>query len=132
MKSHKTELRVRYEETDRMGVVYYAKYLIWFEVARTELFHKLGLPYTQLEAQGVRLMVASAACNYKAPATYDDLVTVETEISEVKNTSLAFTYKVSRGETLLATGSTTHVFTDTRGKPMRIPGKVKEVLTVSS
>ena len=132
MKDRETTIRVRYEETDRMGVVYYANYLIWFEVARTEFFRRLGLPYTELEKEGVRLMVVEAKCAYKSPATYDDLITVKTRITKMKNTSLVFLYDLYREKTLVATGESTHVFTDEKAKPVRIPGRVKEALNASA
>ncbi|NQU95853.1 MAG: acyl-CoA thioesterase [Candidatus Omnitrophica bacterium] len=129
----KTQIRVRYQETDRMGVVYYGNYFTWFEVARTEYFRELGLPYTRLEKEGIRLMVADAKCTYKSPATYDDLLTIETQVVNIKNTSLSFSYKIYRDEkTLISLGESTHVFTDERGRPTRIPAKVKEVLNVSA
>jgi acyl-CoA thioester hydrolase len=129
MKTHKTDIRVRYEETDRMGVVYYANYLIWFEVGRTEFFKMLGMSYRDLEDKdGLRLMVVESKINYKAPATYDDLVSIETTIGNIKNTSISFSYKVYRDNTLLAIGDTAHVFTNKGGKPIRIPGKIREKL----
>lgn len=131
MKTHKTEIRVRYEETDRMGVAYYGNYFTWFEVARSEHFRKLGLPYTELEEKGLRLMVADTKCAYKTPVTYDDLIDVETEITNMKNTSFVFLYKIYHKRCLVATGESTHVFTDVKGKPVRIPEKIKVALSVS-
>jgi len=131
MPQHSVDIRVRYKETDKMGVTYYANYLVWFEVVRTELFRKLGMPYTNLEKEGIRLMVVEAHCKYKSPTTYDDLVKVEVEISDMKNTSISFSYKVYKDKKLAATGETVHVFTDKNGKPMRIPEKVKNVLSAS-
>ncbi|MBL7156810.1 MAG: acyl-CoA thioesterase [Candidatus Omnitrophica bacterium] len=128
---HKTAIRVRYAETDRMGVAYYGDYFTWFEVARTEHFRRIGLLYTELEKEGIRLMVVSAKCTYKAPATYDDMLHVESEITNVKNTSLSFTYMVYRQSTLVATGGTDHVFTDEKGKPIKIPERAKEILNAS-
>jgi len=126
---HRAAIRVRYEETDRMGVVYYANYFVWFEIARTEYFRKRNLSYRKLEEQSqLHLMVVDAYCDYKAPATYDDLVFVETNIEEIRNTSLKFVYKVSRDSVLLATGRTTHVFTNKSGKPIKIPEEIKEAL----
>ena len=130
IKTHKTDIRVRYEETDRMGVVYYANYLIWFEVARTELFRTLGISYRELEDKnGLRLMVVESKVNYKSPATYDDLVSVETSIERIKNTSIVFSYKVYRENKLLATGETAHAFTNREGKLIRIPDNIRGKLT---
>ena len=128
--THKIELRVRYEETDRMGVVYYGNYLVWFEIARTEFFRALGILYRELEEKdGLRLMVAQAECVYRSPATYDDVVTVQTDISEIKNSSLSFSYKVFCGARLLAAGKTSHVFTNKEGRPVRIPDGVRKAIS---
>jgi acyl-CoA thioester hydrolase len=132
MDTFETKIRVRYEETDQMGVVYYAKYFVWFEVARTEFLRKLGLSYSRMEEEGYRLMVVDACCKYKAPCRYDDLVGVQTWISDMKNTSLVFEYKVSLDKTLLASGRTTHVFTDLSFRPVKIPLKLKETLKTTS
>jgi len=121
---HETEIRVRYEETDRMGVVYYGNYLVWFEIARTEYLRSFGISYREIEEKGLYLIVAEANCQYKSPARYDDLVTVKTWISEFKNTSLKFEYKVRVGERLVATGETVHVFTNKEFKPTRIPEEI--------
>lgn len=132
MRTHKISVRVRYEETDRMGVVYYANYFVWFEIARTEFFRDTGLSYRDLEEKKeIRLMVADAKCSYRSPATYDDLLVVETRLAKLKNTSLAFYYQISNESVLIATGETTHVFTDKKGKPIRIPQGVRNSLTAS-
>lgn len=128
MKSVKTDIRVRYQETDNMGVVYYGNYFTWFEVARTEFLRSLGLSYRELEEKGMFLMVAGASCRYKAPARYDDTVTIETCVSDVRNSSMKFDYKISIGALLIATGDSTHVFTDHSFKPIRIPDEVKKRL----
>lgn len=110
-----------------MGVVYYANYLVWFEVARTEYFRALGLVYRKLEEKGVYLMVASAACQYKSPARYDDVVKIHAWVPELKNSSLKFTYKLSVGERVIAEGESVHVFTNKAGKPTRIPEEVRSL-----
>jgi len=127
MNARSTDIRVRYQETDNMGVVYYANYLVWFEVARTEYLRSMGLVYKKLEEKGIYLMVASVSCKYKSPAKYDDTVTVETWIEDVKNTSLRFVYKLSVGERVIATGDSVHVFTDKNKKPVRIPEEIKSL-----
>ena len=124
-----TEIRVRYEETDRMGVAYYGNYFVWFEVARTDFFREIGFPYVDLEKKGFRVMVVEASCSYKSPATYDDLLKVETKIRNIKNTSLDFIYKIHRDKLLVASGETTHVFTTSGGKPTKIPEDLKKSLT---
>ena len=127
MNTRSTDIRVRYQETDNMGVVYYANYLVWFEVARTEYFRSMGLVYRKLEDKGIYLMVASVSCKYKSPAKYDDTVTVETWIEDVKNTSLRFVYELSVGGRVIATGDSVHVFTDKNKKPVRIPAEIKSL-----
>jgi len=127
MNTRSTDIRVRYQETDNMGVVYYANYLVWFEVARTEYLRSMGLVYRKLEDKGIYLMVASVSCKYKSPAKYDETVTIETWIEDIKNTSLRFVYKLSVGERMIATGDSVHVFTDKNKKPVRIPAEIKSL-----
>ena len=124
-----TELRVRYKETDRMGVAYYGNYFTWFEVARTEFFRASGFPYEAIEKNGFRVMVVKATCSYKSPVTYDDLLKIETNIRNIKNTSLDFIYTIYMGKTLVARGETTHVFTNENCKPVKIPEELKRPLT---
>lgn len=128
MRTHETKIRVRYQETDNMGVVYYANYLVWFEVARTEYFRSLGLSYRKLEEGGAYLMVASAACKYRYPARYDDVVKIKSCVPEIKNSSMKFEYKLYAGERLLATGESVHVFTNKACKPIRIPEEARRLL----
>jgi len=121
--THKTELRVRYEETDQMGVVYYSNYLVWFEVGRAEYMRSLGTSYKEFERRGVRIVVAEAYCRYESPAHYDDLIIVRTRLSEIRSRSLKYIYTVVRkaDEKQLASGYTTHVFVDKNGKSLKIP-----------
>lgn len=127
MKNFSTEIRVRYQETDNMGVVYYANYFVWFEVARTEYLRSLGLLYTRLEEKGFYLMVASTSCQYKSPAKYDDVVRIETWVPEIKNSSMKFAYKLFIGERLVAIGDSVHVFTNKSAKPGRIPEELRSL-----
>lgn len=129
---HESVIRVRYQETDNMGVVYYANYFVWFEVARTEHFRSLGIVYRELEERGIYLMVASATCQYKAPARYDDLVRIQTCIPEVKKSSFKFGYKLFVGDGLIATGESVHVFTGKSGRPTKIPDEVMGVITAQA
>lgn len=129
MNGCRTDLRVRYQETDNMGVVYYGNYFTWMEVARTEHFRKMGISYKAIEDKGAFLMVASAGCRYKSPARYDDIVTIESAVAEIKNSSLKFEYKISVGSRLVASGESVHVFTDRSCKPMRIPAEIKAALS---
>lgn len=127
IKAHETEIRVRYQETDNMGVVYYANYLVWFEVARTEYLRAFGIAYTDLEKKGIYLIVASASCRYRSPARYDDIVRIKTWISEKGRTSLKFEYKIHVAERLIATGESVHVFTNKSFKPTRIPEEIEKL-----
>jgi len=131
MKKHSIEFNVRYAETDRMGVVYYAGYFIWFEVGRTEYLKSLGLSYREIEEKhDIYLMVAGAECRYKSPATYDDKIKLYTWISSIKNASISFEYEAFVGERLAAAGKTVHVFTDKNYKPTKIPTSFRDKLNV--
>lgn len=127
MRIHDFEIRVRYQETDNMGVVYYANYFIWFEVARTEYLRSLGISYKELEQKGMFLMVAEANCQYKSPAKYDDIVTIKTWVPGISNSSLRFAHKISIGQKLIATGESVHVFTNRHGKPVRVPDCIRDL-----
>jgi len=126
----KIELKVRYAETDQMGVVYYANYLVWFEVARTEYFRKLNVLYSDLEKKGIYLVVAESNCKYKASVKYDDAICVRTRLNYVKAGSLEFGYEIFQGDKLVATGRTAHVFINRKRKPIRIPLEVARVLKI--
>ena len=109
---HETTVRVRYAETDQMGVVYHSNYLIWFEVGRVELMRALGFDYKLMEINDdTFIVVADAHCRYHSPARYDELLTVRTSILEAKNRTLKFGYELFRqsDSKLLATGHTIHV-----------------------
>ena len=110
-----TRLRVRYSETDQMGIVYHANYLVWFEVGRSELFRELDLPYTQFEEQGLGLAVIEANCRYRKPSRYDDELVIITGLDHITSRSARFYYRVYREESLLAEGKTVHVFVNTEG-----------------
>jgi len=125
------EYRVRYGDTDKLGVSYYANYFVWFEAARTEYFRALGLPYTECERKGYFLPVVEASARYFAPSTYDDLVVVRTSVSEIGRTSLRFEYRTFTKSTqkLLATGYTVHVFVDRDLRPTRVLPEVEKIVT---
>ena len=123
------QLRVRYQETDNMGVVYYANYFVWLEVARTEYLRAGGISYRQLEEKGVYLMVVSASCQYKYPARYDDIVRIQSWVSNVKNSSLKFEYKLFVEKRLIATGESVHVATNLSCKPIRILEELKKLIS---
>lgn len=107
---HNTKLRVRYGETDQMGYCYYGNYAQYFEVGRVETLRSLGMSYKSLEDRGVMLPVSDFEVKYKAPAIYDDELTIETSIDEVRGPRVIFHYKISKEDTLVATASTTLVF----------------------
>ncbi len=125
------EYRVRYVDTDKMGISYYANYFIWFEAARTEYFRALGLPYTECEKKGYFLPVVETGAHYHGPSTYDDWVIVRTSVSKLQRTSLRFEYQVLKKPTqlLIATGFSVHVFVDKNMRPTRVPSEVETIVT---
>jgi acyl-CoA thioester hydrolase len=123
-----THLRVRYAETDRMGVVYYANYLVWMEVGRVALCKQLGFNYRDMENEdGVLLAVAEAKCRYRSSARFDDEVVVKTWIERADPRMAVFAYEMRLAESgaILATGSTTHVFVDGNMRRTRLPEKYR-------
>ena len=124
-----TRVRVRYAETDRMGVVYYANYFVWFEVARADLLRSLGWTYREMEETGVLLPVIEAHCEYKRPAQYDDEVAIETTGIILSPVRIEFQYRVTvAGHTEpSATGRTMHAATTADGRLCRLPARVHEV-----
>ena len=122
-------LRVRYAETDKMGVVYYANYLVWFEVARADLLRSLGWSYREMEIAGISLPVIEAHCQYLRPARYDDEIDVKTEGRMLSPVRMEFHYQVVRktDQTVAAEGKTVHASVDASGKPCRLPARVREV-----
>jgi acyl-CoA thioester hydrolase len=130
---HRFAIRVRYGDTDQMGMAYYGNYLRWFEIGRAEMMRALGRSYREIEAGGIRLPVVEARCRYFKPARYDDLVTVETAVGRLGRASVRFAYRIVRepdGE-LLAAGSTEHCFLDSAGKPVRAPAALAELLAAA-
>ena len=128
MPSSVSTLRVRYAETDKMGVVYYANYLVWFEVGRADLLRSLGWTYRQIELDGVSLPVIEAHCDYHRPARYDDEIEVRTEGRLLSPVRVEFHYQVVRTQDAVvsATGRTVHAALDASGKPCRLPKHVRE------
>jgi acyl-CoA thioester hydrolase len=123
-----TRQRVRYAETDQMGIVYYANYLVWFELGRVELLRSLGLAYSQLEKDHKLILpVIEANCRYRAPARYDDEILIETRPALVRESVLKFAYRILRDDPdtkerkLLAEGETIHVVCDENLKRMPLP-----------
>jgi acyl-CoA thioester hydrolase len=130
MKNHTVEIRVRYQETDKMGIVYYANYFVWFEIARTEFFRSLGLHYKRLEDEKkIYLPVVEASCRYRAPLRYDDKVFVTAGLSSVGRARIKFEYKVECSSKLVASGVTEHTFISSELTPVAIPDEIRETLT---
>jgi len=123
---HETRLRVRYAETDQMGVVYHANHLIWFEVGRVELLREMGFSYRDMEREEGRFIaVAEVQCRYRAPVYYDDEVVVRTRLKKVRESVVIFSYELVRADdrTLLAEGETTHIVTDSTMEVAALPEK---------
>ena len=118
---HITTVRVRYAETDRMGVAYNSHYLTWFEVGRTELLRDLGFPYREFERSGIMLPVREAGVKFMKPASYDDVLTVATSINRKPGVRVFIEYEITRGSETIATGFTEHVFTDAGLRPVKPP-----------
>jgi acyl-CoA thioester hydrolase len=125
-----SKLRVRYAETDQMGVAYHGGYFAWFEVGRTDLLRSHGLTYRDLEAQDLRLPVIEAQARFLRPALYDDVLEIRTTVTAVSGARVAFAYEVAREGTegLLATGATSHAAVNSSGRPRRLPEGLRRVL----
>ena len=121
MVESRTQISVRYAETDMMGIVYHGNYLPWFEVGRTTLLKECGLPYRELETQGYHLPVIELGVKFLRPALYDDTITVITRLKECPALRVHLDYEVRRGDDLLVTGFTTHAFINKAGEPVRPP-----------
>lgn len=121
MLEHRSQIAVRYSETDMMGVVYHGSYIPWLEVARTDLLVAEGIPYRELEAQGFFLPVIEVNLRYHKPARYADTVTVHAVVREKPGLRLRIDYELHRGDEKLASGHTVHVFIDKAGRPVRPP-----------
>lgn len=131
MTVRRTRVRVRYAETDRMGVVYYANYLVWFEVGRTEWLRHSGWSYGAMEREaGVQLPVIEAHCEYRSPARYDDEVDIDAEATLLTPVRIRFDYTLTRSTdaAVLAQGHTVHAAVDVNGRPCRLPDRVRESL----
>lgn len=122
-------VRVRYAETDQMGVVYYANYLVWFEVARTDLLRSLGWSYREMEAAGVSLPVIEAHCDYRRPARYDDALEIHAHGRLMSPVRMEFVYQVRQqaDASVVASGYTRHAAIGTDGRPCRLPSRILDV-----
>jgi acyl-CoA thioester hydrolase len=131
---HDTTVRVRYAETDQMGVVYHANYFVWFEVGRVELMRALGIEYKRMEIDDdCHIVVVDVRCRYHASAKYDEVLRVRTRIAESRNRSIRFSYEIFRDsdQELLAVGETLHVICGSNGKPKLLPDKYRVILGTS-
>ena len=129
---NETRLRVRYVETDQMGVVYHSNYFIWLEVGRVEFLRQLGFTYRDMERDdGCYIAVVDARCRYKAPARYDDQILVRTFVKNLRASLIHFGYEVLREPemTLLAEGETTHIVTNAELQRRELPAKYQEAFT---
>jgi len=135
MTSHETTVRVRYAETDQMGVVYHANYLVWMEVGRVEYFRAAGIRYRDMETEdGIRLAVIEANCRYISPAVYDDEVVIRTSIDESNSRMVKIAYHMREAVSgrKLAEGYTKHLFLSTAMRPVRLPEKYRELFGVET
>ena len=131
MEYHDTKVRVRYAETDQMGVVYHANFLIWFEVGRVELMRALGVEYKTMEKEDdCHIVVADVHCRYHHSALYDEELRIRTRIAESRNRVVKFSYEVIRDADgkVLANGETTHVICGGNGRPKLLPAKYRKIL----
>jgi acyl-CoA thioester hydrolase len=126
-----SRIRVRYAETDKMGVVYYANYFVWFEVGRTDLLRETGWNYREMEIDGFALPVIEAHCTYRESAKYDDEIEVRTSGAMLSPVRVQFTYEVVRltDAATLATGTTVHATLDRNGRPCRLPPRVRTLFS---
>jgi acyl-CoA thioester hydrolase len=123
---NEAHIRVRYAETDQMGVVYHSNHLVWFEVGRVELMRQLGFSYRDMEREdGLFIAVAEVKCRYRAPVYYDDEVLIRTQLKSVRESVVVFAYELLRAAdgTLLAEGDTTHIVTNSKMKVAALPEK---------
>jgi acyl-CoA thioester hydrolase len=125
-----SRVRVRYAETDQMGVAYYANYLVWFEVGRSQYCNECGFSYRDMEREtGLFLIVAEALCRYKAPARYEDDLLVETRVSRLTRRTIRFSYEIERADgEAVAAGETLHVLINSEGRPSSFPDKYMALL----
>jgi acyl-CoA thioester hydrolase len=126
-----SSVRVRYAETDKMGVVYYSNYLIWFEIGRTDWLRATGRTYREIEADGIQLPVIEAHCEYRQGARYDDEVEIKTRANKLSPVRIQFDYEVTRraDAAVLARGHTVHATVDRDGRPVRMPERVKDLFS---
>jgi acyl-CoA thioester hydrolase len=130
-RTFKYSVRVPYAHTDQMGFVYYAHYLVYFEMARAEFLREVGLPYTDMEKRGIMLPVVVAHCEYKKPAHFDDLLEIRSCCTDIRGTRLHIEYEIWRADELLVTGYTEHVCVSAEGKVLRPVPELKRLISDS-
>ncbi len=126
---YETTVRVRYAETDQMGVAYYANFFVWFEIGRVELLRQMGFAYKEMEQQDDSyIVVAEAHCRYLRAARYDDVLRIRTGVAQARSRTIRFTYEILNDATgqLLATGETAHVICDRNSRPKTLPEKYRK------
>ncbi len=128
MMTGRTEIRVRYAETDMMGIAYHGSYLPWLEIGRTELLREHGLPYAELERLGYRLPVLEVGMRYMKPALYDEIITIESSIAEKPVLRIRIDYRLTRAGVPIATGHSMHAFLNHENQPVRPPAIFVEAL----
>lgn len=131
---YETKVRVRYAETDQMGVVYYANHYIWFEIGRVELFRQMGFSYKEMEQKDdCFIVVGESHCRYLRPALYDDVLRIRTRISEARTRTMRFVYEIVNDATgvIIATGETMHVICDKQGRPKPLPSHYRTLFGVA-
>lgn len=132
---HETEIRVRYAETDQMGIVHHSNYYVWFELGRSELCRANGFSYREMEERDeTRLVVAESSCRYRSPALYEDVLTIRTKLEKIRSRSLVFVYEVYRAadERILSEGRTVHIVTDRQNRITSLPARYRELLESNS
>jgi acyl-CoA thioester hydrolase len=129
-----TTIRVRYAETDQMGVAHHSNHLVWFEAGRVDYCRHLGFEYKQTEIEDDSfIVVAEATCRYKRPARFDDILTIRTRVTESQRRTIRFAYELfNQTEELIATGETLHVICDRHGRPKSLPEKYRQYFPVNS
>jgi acyl-CoA thioester hydrolase len=129
---HLTTIRVRYAETDQMGVVYYANYLVWMEVARVDYCRAIGFHYKDMELDdGILLAVTESHCRYIKPARFDEEISIATTIPDVNRRFVSFDYEMSSGGRRIAVGQTRHIFLNRALRPVRLPDKYSILFGIS-
>jgi acyl-CoA thioester hydrolase len=125
LKQHEIQIRVRYQETDAMGVLHHANYFTYFEMGRVELLRASGGDYRKLEEEGIRMMVVTVECRFRVPARFDDLLTLRTQVARVTQAKIEHEYELMRDSEVLALGRTTLACVDREGKACRVPDWVR-------